>query len=201
MKLGVNILLVLLLAQAGWLAAEEKVAEKVAEKAAEKTAEKRAAPAIPLTEPPQKLRDASGAPETDLIDPFQKRTGRDTEEDNTAGGLLRTSFGEVSDEFRILSIVVAQDTNILPMALIKLHTQAEPHLIRPGDLVRIDRGTANKGTARGGRAVTPASSLSANALAALDRYTFYLYVKEIQPTYIEVYRNKKSPDETIILSW
>jgi hypothetical protein len=184
MKLGMNILLALLLAQAGRLAAEEKGAE----------------PAIPLTEPPQKLRDASGEPETDLIDPFQRRTGRDAEDD-TASGLLRTSFGEISEEFRILSIIVPQDTNTLPMALIKLHNRAEPHLIRPGDLVRIDRGTVMN-TARGGkRPAVPAASTLAGVLSALERYTFYLYVKEIQPTYIEVYHNKKSPDETIILSW
>ena len=35
----------------------------------------------------------------------------------------------------------------------------------------------------------------------LRKYVFYLNVKHIEPTYIEVYHNKKRPDETIRLNW
>lgn len=180
-----GILGALLLAQAGQLAGEENGAE----------------PAIPLAEPPQTLRDADGEPETDLIDPFQRRTEGVGGEENESG-LSRTSIGEISDEFRILSIIVPQNTNTLPMALIKLHTRAEPHLIRPGDLVRVDRNTALRSVKSSRSLVSSSPSLKPeDVLKSLEQYTFYLNVKEIHPTYIEVFHNKKSPDETIILSW
>ena len=35
----------------------------------------------------------------------------------------------------------------------------------------------------------------------LKKYVFYVNVKHIEPTYIEVYHNKKRPDETIRLNW
>ena len=152
---------------------------------------------IPLAAPPQRLRDAAGQPETDLVDPFQRRSTIPQGE-GAMPGMSRTSFGEISDEFRILSIIIPQNTNTLPMALIKLHSNTEPQLVRPGDLVRINRTAAPAG-ARGGR--RPAAAPLPDTLSALQRYTFYLYVKEIHATYIEVYQNKKSPDETIILSW
>ena len=161
-------------------------------------------PAAPSAEPPQTLRDANGAPETDLVDPFKRRVSLESDEDGP-DGLLRTSFGEISDEFRILSIIVPQDTNTPPMALIKLNARSEPQLVRPNDLVRIDRGSilgvARAPAVRRAAAARPAGALTSAELETLDRYTFYLRVKEIQQTYIEVFHNKKRPDETIILSW
>ena len=68
-------------------------------------------------------------------------------------------------------------------------------------------------TAINGRAVAPrppqrsAPSARKGSLADLDledqlkKYVFYLNVKHIEPTYIEVYHNKKRPDETIRLNW
>jgi hypothetical protein len=180
----VFLLSVLLTAAAGRLPAEDAEAE----------------PPIPLAGPPQTLRDASGAPELDLIDPFQRRAGNGLGEENAAG-LSRTSFGDIPDEFRILSIVILQDTNTPPMALIKLNSRAEPNLVRPGDLVRIDRDAVAVASRGKRKAPAPAAALSADALEALNRYTFYLNVKDIQPTYIEVFHNKQSPEDTIILSW
>ena len=136
---------------------------------------------------------------------------------------MRTTMGEISSEFRILAITIPQDTNTPRSALIQFYSSDEPILVHEGDLVRVDRLGAHgrngraaprRGrTATNGRAVAPrppqrsAPSARARGLADLDleeqlrKYVFYLNVKHIEPTFIEVYHNKKSPDETIRLNW
>ena len=63
----------------------------------------------------------------------------------------------------------------------------EPTLVHEGDQVRVPRPVP-RGRAR--------AEEDPNA-----RYTFYLYVKTIAPTYIEVYHSKTRPDDTQILRW
>ena len=59
---------------------------------------------------PATLTDAEGTPETGLVDPFRRRgeglAGEPTESAPGKDGLLRTSLGEISREFRILAILV-----------------------------------------------------------------------------------------------
>ena len=64
----------------------------------------------------------------------------------------------------------------------------EPTLVRQGDQIRVPRPNPR----RRGRA----ADADPNA-----RTTFYLYVKTIAPTYIEVYHTKTRPDDTQILRW
>jgi len=172
---------------------------------------------------PAALTDADGAPETDLVDPFRRR-GEDMVVDglgSTDGedGLLRTSFGEISSEFRILAITIPADTNTPRTALIQFYASDEPVLVHEGDLVRVDRVGAN--STRGARNARNRRANAARVSAArgrrnaprsggladidieeqLKKYVFYLSVKNIEPTFIEVYHNKKRPDETIRLNW
>ena len=175
---------------------------------------------------PVTLKDDNGQFEQNLVDPF-RRSGADDAAGEYAepgeDGLMRTTMGEISSEFRILAITIPQDTNTPRTALIQFYTSDEPILVHEGDLVRVDRLGAHgrKGraaprrgrTGQNGRAVAPrppqrsSSSARAGGLADLDleeqlrKYVFYLNVKHIEPTYIEVYHNKKRPDETIRLNW
>ena len=168
---------------------------------------------------PVTLKDDNGQAEQDLVDPFRRRSADDAagefaepEED----GLMRTTMGEISSEFRILAITIPQDTNTPRTALIQFYTSDEPIIVHEGDLVRVDRlgahGRNGRAALRRGRTATngtqgSASSARARSLADLDleeqlrKYVFYLNVKHIEPTYIEVYHNKKRPDETIRLNW
>lgn len=85
-----------------------------------------------------------------------------------------------------------------------------------GDLVRVDRlgadgrghrgkkvfsrgrtGPGGKAVVLGGRAAQNRSDLDEQ----LRKFVFYVNVKRIEPTFIEVYHNKKRPDETIRLNW
>ena len=175
---------------------------------------------------PVTLKDDDGRAEQSLVDPFRRRGADDAiGEDAEPGedGLMRTTMGEISSEFRILAITIPADTNTPRTALIQFYTADEPILVHEGDLVRVDRLGAHgrKGraaprrgrTGQNGRAVAPrppqrsSSSARAGGLADLDleeqlrKYVFYLNVKHIEPTYIEVYHNKKRPDETIRLNW
>ena len=175
---------------------------------------------------PVTLKDGNGQSEQNLVDPFRRRGA-----DDAAGeyaepgedGLMRTTMGEISSEFRILAITIPQDTNTPRTALIQFYTSDEPILVHEGDLVRVDRLGAHGRTGRAaprrgrtgqnGRAIAPrlpqrsSSSARTGGLADLDleeqlrKYVFYLNVKHIEPTYIEVYHNKKRPDETIRLNW
>jgi len=182
--------------------------------------------APPVLLRPVTLKDENGKPEMDLVDPFRRHgadDGAGESAEPSEEGLLRTSLGEISSEFRILAITVPADTNATRTALIQFYTSDEPVLVHEGDLVRVDRLGANRRagraaprrgrTATNGRAVAPRppqrpiSSARTGSLADLDledqlkKYVFYLNVKHIEPTYIEVYHNKKSPDETIRLNW
>ena len=175
---------------------------------------------------PVTLKDDDGRAEQSLVDPFRRRGADDAiGEDAEPGedGLMRTTMGEISSEFRILAITIPQDTNTPRTALIQFYSSDEPILVHEGDLVRVDRlGTHGRNgraaprrvrTAINGRAVAPrppqrsAPSARKGSLADLDledqlkKYVFYLNVKHIEPTYIEVYHNKKRPDETIRLNW
>ena len=171
------------------------------------------------------LADESGAPEQDLVDPFQRRTAEDAAagDRRAEDGLMRTTMGEISPEFKILASTIPDDGTRPRTALIQFYSSDEPILVHEGDLVRVDRlGTHGRNgraaprrgrTATNGRAVAPrppqrsASSARKGSLADLDledqlkKYVFYLNVKHIEPTYIEVYHNKKRPDETIRLNW
>lgn len=157
-------------------------------------------PEIPLVKPPQDLRDEQGLPEKDLINPFRNRNEQMSDDkslDNN--GLQRTSLGEVSEDFRILAIAIPADPKQKPMALIRLSESSDPTLVHPGDLVRSNIPSQNaKNTRR--RNTSSQNALGADVQALMNRYTFYLHIKDIQPTFLELYHNKKRPDETTIIS-
>ena len=146
-----------------------------------------AAAAIPLSEPPQKLRDAAGNPEVGLVDPFVPR-GSGEDPAASGDGPARTAAGELPEGFRILAISVPEKGE--PTALVSMGEDEEPTLVRQGDQVRVPRGDPR--ARRRARAAAPAPHA---------RFTFYLYVKTIAPTYIEVYHSKARPDDTQILRW
>lgn len=168
---------------------------------------------------PVTLRDDDGNAEVGLVDPFSRRDA-DGAEASPAGedGLTRTTMGEISSEFRILAITIPSDTNTPRSALLQFYTADEPILVHEGDLVRVDRtGSGQSRGARAGKSRRSAARVSAargrrsaqrpGGLADIDleeqlkKYVFYLNVKNIEPTFIEVYHNKKRPDETIRLNW
>ena len=183
---------------------------------------------------PVALKDEDGNAEVGLVDPFRRPTDEDGVATVPVGdGLMRTTMGEISSEFRILAITIPADTNTPRTALIQFYTADEPILVHEGDLVRVDRlnarGRAGRTALRrgqmagqtgmrkvqNGRAVAPRppqrlanAARTANAPyqdadleEQLSKFVFYVNVKHIEPTYIEVYHNKKRPDETIRLNW
>ncbi|MEM7010592.1 MAG: hypothetical protein AAF585_03820 [Verrucomicrobiota bacterium] len=154
-------------------------------------------PNIPLTEPPQDLKDEDGNHETDLVNPFRRASVQAAAEELDEDGMSATTLGEVSEEFRILAILIPQDEEREPMALIRLQDELRPQVVRKDDLVQIKRRPPDTRTSRS-RNSEP--SFAESALNALENYAFYLHIKDIQPTYIEAYQ-KKSPNETIILRW
>ncbi|MBR1588853.1 MAG: hypothetical protein IJ658_11080, partial [Kiritimatiellae bacterium] len=119
---------------------------------------------------PATLTDAEGTPETGLVDPFRRRgeglAGEPTESAPGKDGLLRTSLGEISSEFRILAITIPQDTNTPRSALIQFHTSDEPILVHEGDLVHVDRLGAH---GRSGRAALRRGHTAANGRAVAPR--------------------------------
>ena len=141
--------------------------------------------ALPLADPPQKLRDAEGNPETGLVDPFVPR-GAVEDPEMPGSGLTRTAAGELPADFRILAISIPERGE--PSALIRMGGKEEPTLVRQGDQIRVPRAAP--------RVRARAAEPDPNA-----RTTFYLYVKTIAPTYIEVYHTKTRPDDTQILRW
>ncbi len=145
------------------------------------------AAAIPLADPPQPLRDKDGNPETGLVDPFVPR-GAAEDPEMPGTGLTRTAAGELPADFRILAISIPETGE--PTALIRMAKDEEPTLVRQGDQIRVPRGDPR------GRGRVRAAEQTPNA-----RTTFYLYVKTITPTYIEVYHTKTRPDDTQILRW
>jgi len=158
---------------------------------------------------PVELKDASGEPERGLVDPFRRRGGEDdAEAERGADGLMRTTMGEISSEFRILAITIPADTNTPRTALIQFHNADEPILVHEGDLVRVDRTGRGKAARkavirRTTQKPAPRASIQGDAELEeqLRKFVFYLNVKRIEPAYIEVYHNKKRPDETIRLNW
>ena len=176
---------------------------------------------------PVTLQDEDGRAEQSLVDPFRRRSADDAVgEDAEPGedGLMRTTMGEISSEFRILAITIPADTNTPRTALIQFYTADEPILVHEGDLVRVDRlgthgrngraalhrvrtGQTGRAAVSGGRNGRAGARPSHGGLADLDleeqlkKYVFYVNVKHIEPTYIEVYHNKNRPDETIRLNW
>lgn len=186
-----------------------------------------AANVLPALLRPVTLRDDAGNAESGFVDPFRRR-GEDG--DGAAAGpgeegLMRTTMGEISSEFRILAITIPQDTNTPRAALIQFYNADEPILVHEGDLVRVDRlGAHGRGrTGRAARPRAPAVGKSVRPRTAADgrggvpgvrrgtadveleeqlrKFVFYVNVKNIEPTFIEVYHNKKRPDETIRLNW
>ncbi|MGN0832244.1 MAG: hypothetical protein ACI4RD_01180 [Kiritimatiellia bacterium] len=183
---------------------------------------------------PVTLRDPDGNAEVDLVDPFRRRGDGDEGGASAAtgeDGLMRTTMGEISSEFRILAITIPQDTNTPRAALIQFYHADEPILVHEGDLVRVDRPGAN-GRGRTGRAALLRGRAGQNGRSAssrgpggrtvpartaavaakptsqdaeleeqLRKFVFYVNVKHIEPMFIEVYHNKKRPDETIRLNW
>lgn len=151
--------------------------------------------AIPLVDPPQPLRDAEGNPEVGLVNPFTPRAEGAADPGLGESGLTRTSLGDLPADFRILGIAIPEGEGARPSALIRMGGDEEPTLVHEGDQVRVSRdpsGVRRRAAGRRGAAPEP---------SAADRYTFYLYVKTISPTYLEVYHSKKRPDETLILRW
>ena len=165
---------------------------------------------------PVVLRDEGGG-DVALVDPFRRGGGA---EEQTPGedGLMRTTMGEISSEFKILAIVVPADTNATRSALIQFHLSDEPIVVHEGDLVRVDRSGASGRVRGGGRARTRQARPSQGGAGArrqqlrysqadadleeeLKKFVFYVTVKSIEPNYIEVNHNKKRPDETIRLNW
>lgn len=179
---------------------------------------------------PVTLRDDAGNAELGLVDPFRRR-GDDDGASSVPGedGLMRTTMGEISSEFRILAITIPADTNTPRTALIQFHAADEPILVHEGDLVRVDRLAAKDSRVRTGRAALQRGRMAQGARAGapggrgagrtgaspaqrrnavdahleeqLRKFVFYVNVKHIEATYIEVYHNKKRPDETIRLNW
>ena len=141
------------------------------------------AAAIPLADPPQPLRDKDGKPETGLVDPFVPR-GAAEDPDLPGTGLTRTAAGELPADFRILAISIPERGE--PTALVRMDKDGEPTLVRQGDQIRVPRADPRRRAAKD----DPTA-----------RTTFYLYVKTITPTYIEVYHTKTRPDDTQILRW
>ena len=132
---------------------------------------------IPLADPPQDLKNEDGTPEVGLVDPFVPR-GAAEDPEMPGSGLTRTAAGELPADFRILAISIPEQGE--PTALVRMGEKEEPTLVREGDQPRRGR----------------AAEADPNA-----RTTFYLYVKTIAPTYIEVYHTKTRPDDTQILRW
>jgi len=164
--------------------------------------------ATPALLQPVALRDADGNAELGLVDPFSRRTGEDGAGEETRGedGLMRTTMGEISSEFRILAIVIPQAEGTQRTALIQFYSADEPILVHEGDLVRVDRFGGEKGGRRGRTSVSRRTAQRQSAADAelerqLEKFVFYVNVKHIESTYIEVYHNKKRPDETIRLNW
>lgn len=158
---------------------------------------------------PVTLKDGKGNPESGLVDPFSRR-GADVVGSSASDGedgLMRTTMGGLSEDFRILAITIPAETNMPRLALIELGSMDEPVLVREGDLVRVDRSvrTDRKRARSAKRPAKSAAAAGRNAGLSLDeqleRFVFYVNIKRIEPTYIEVYHNKKRPDETIRLSW
>ncbi len=147
---------------------------------------------IPLAKPPQNLMDEFGNVELDLIDPFQRSAGDRVVTDSD--GFSFTSRGEVSDEFRILGIVIPENEARKPVALIQLTSDSDPYLVRVGDLIRISQKKPDV------RMISRYDPARSSTMSALETYAFYLHIKDIQPTYIEAYQKKK-PNETIYLRW
>ncbi len=152
-------------------------------------------PEIPLTEPPQDLRDESGNYELDLVDPFQRGSAKSTDE--AMEELSSTALGEISEEFRILAIIIPEDGSSEPKALIRLQDESNPQVVMKDDLVQIKRRPQDRRAQSRTRAGDE-PSLEESALNALESYSFYLQVREIHPTHIEAFQ-KKSPNESIIL--
>ena len=195
---------------------------------AEPTPEGQCATNLPPLLRPVTLVDDEGKAETGLVDPFRRRTDEDGAAAPGEDGLMRTTMGEISSEFRILAITIPADTNTPRAALIQFHTADEPILVHEGDLVRVDRLGANgrrgraavsalrtgqngraaglggrNATGRAGARPSPVSraAIDADLEEQLRKFIFYVNVKHIEPTFIEVYHNKKRPDETIRLNW
>lgn len=162
---------------------------------------------------PVTLKDDDGNAEVGLVDPFRRRSDEEGASSVPGeDGLMRTTMGEISSEFRILAITIPADTNTPRTALIQFYTADEPILVHEGDLVRVDRlgakdrrGRARNVALQRGRMARPSqvsrSSADADLEEQLRKFVFYVNVKHIESTYIEVYHNKKRPDETIRLNW
>ena len=181
---------------------------------------------------PVTLKDDDGNAEVGLVDPFRRRGDEDGASSVTGeDGLMRTTMGEISSEFRILAITIPEDTNTPRTALIQFYTADEPILVHEGDLVRVDRLGAKDRRGRSGNVALQRGRMAQNGRGALQRdrndggragarpsqvsrssadadleeqlrkFVFYVNVKHIESTYIEVYHNKKRPDETIRLNW
>ncbi len=160
-------------------------------------------PEIPLAEPPQDLIGVDGKVELDLVDPFQRGVAGSAEKEGSEG-MSSTTMGQISQEFRILAILIPEDEFRPPMALIRLRNELSPQVVKKGDLIQISQRPVE--SRKGGRAPDRAhkdggqASLGESALKALESYSFYLHIKDIKATSIEAYQ-KKSPKETFILSW
>lgn len=162
---------------------------------------------------PVTLKDDDGNAEVGLVDPFRRRSDEEGASSVPGeDGLMRTTMGEISSEFRILAITIPADTNTPRTALIQFYTADEPILVHEGDLVRVDRLGAKDRRGRAGnvalqrrRMARPSqvsrSSADSDLEEQLRKFVFYVNVKHIESTYIEVYHNKKRPDETIRLNW
>lgn len=150
-----------------------------------------------LLAPPQPLRDATGRAEVGLVDPFSRPADR-TVTSTGDEGMMRTSLGEISSDFKILGIVIPSDPNLQPSAVLRMTGDAEPLIVHPGDIVRVENSRADATNRRFAR-------LRREKRDSLDEqlkdFVFYLHIKAIHPTALEVFHNKKRPDETIILNW
>lgn len=166
----------------------------------------------PLLLKPVALHGEDGKTPLRLVDPFRRRSESDVFQPTESGedGYLRTTMGSLSKDFKILGIVLASDTNALDCALIQLENADDPVLVHEGDLVRVDRsgsgsvrrgGVVRKGAKSQGRERKRSGSAIVDLDEELEKFVFYVNIKTIEPTYIEVYHNKKRPDETIRLSW
>lgn len=151
-----------------------------------------------LLAPPQPLRDAEGRAEVGLVDPFSRPADRASPVEAGAG-MMRTSMGELSSDFKILGIVIPDNPDLPPSAVLRMTGESDPMIVYPGDVVRVENARLNQ---PGRRNVARLRRGERDPLdEQLKDFVFYLHIKAIHPTSLEVFHNKKRPDETIILNW
>ncbi len=149
-----------------------------------------------LDEVPQDLVDKNGKPEIDLIDPFQGEQSNDVSDDDFS----TTSMADIPIGLKILAIIIPKDKSQKSVALIKLPNSDKPYLVKEEDSVRI---ISNEETKELKNKVSKKKNIKNTGLDLLNwrtkqNFDFYIFIKKIHPTYLEIYK-KKRPNEVLNL--